>query len=124
MISLKNILLLNGASSGATGVLLLAFSRFFANLFQVSSTMAFTCVGIFLIVFGAFVIWASMGDINRKTIQLIITLDTIWVGLSFIVAIFFYDEISLIGSVLIEVVAIWVAAMAILQTKGLKQTTL
>ena len=122
--SLKNILLLNGASSGATGVLLLAFSRFFANLFQVSSTIAFTAVGIFLIVFAACVIWVAMGDMNRRTVQLIITLDTIWVGLSFIVAIFFYDEISLIGSVLIEVVAIWVAAMAILQTKGLKQSTL
>jgi len=124
MISLKNILLLNGVSSGATGVLLLAFSRFFANLFLVTSTMAFTGVGIFLIVFASLVIWVALGDMNCRTVQLIITLDTIWVGLSFIVAIFFYDEISLIGSVLIEVVAIWVAAMAILQTKGLKQTTL
>ncbi|HEV8513527.1 MAG TPA: hypothetical protein VGQ59_09625 [Cyclobacteriaceae bacterium] len=124
MMSLKNILLLNGASSGATGVLLLAFSRFFANLFQISSTIAFTVVGIFLIVFTAVVIWVSIGDINRRTVRLIITLDTIWVGLSFIVAIIFYDEISLIGSVLIEIVAIWVAAMAILQTKGLKQSTL
>jgi hypothetical protein len=124
MMSLKNILLLNGVSSGATGVLLLAFSRFFANLFLVKSAMPFTSVGISLVGFAAFVIWVALGDINRRAVQLIITLDTIWVGLSFVVAIFFYEEISLIGSVLIEVVAVWVAAMAILQTKGLKQSTL
>ena len=122
--SLKNVLLLNGVSSGATGVLLLAFARFFANLFLITSTMAFTGVGIFLIMFASFVIWVALGDINRRTVQLIITLDTIWVGLSLIVAIVFYDEISLIGSILIEAVALWVAAMAILQTKSLKQSTL
>src|SRR6478735_113388 len=100
MMSLKNILLLNGVSSGATGVLLIAFARFFANLFLITSTMAFTGVGIFLIMFASFVIWVALGDINRRTVQLIITLDTIWVGLSFIVAIVFYDEISLVGSIL------------------------
>src|SRR6185369_10357968 len=78
MMSLKNILLLNGVSSGATGVLLLAFSRFFANLFLINSTMPFASIGIFLIVFAAFVIWVSMGNLNRRTVQLIITLDTIW----------------------------------------------
>ena len=124
MMSLKNILLLNGASSGATGVLLLAFSRFFANLFQVSSTMAFTGVGIFLIAFAAFVIWVSMGDTNRKRVQVIIALDVVWVVVSIIVGVLFYDEISFLGSILIEVVALWVAAMVFLQTKGLKQVTL
>ena len=55
---------------------------------------------------------------------MIIALDVAWVAASFIVAIFFYDEISFVGSIVIEVVAIWVAAMAFLQNKGLKQSTL
>ncbi len=125
MISLKNVLLLNGISSGATGVLLVAFARFIANLFQVTSTMTFISVGIFLIVFATVVIWIAMDASNQtRKVQMVIALDVIWTAVSFIIVILFRHEISMIGNVLILAIALWVAAMAFLQTKYLKQITL
>lgn len=122
---LKNVLLVNGASSGATGVLLVAFARFIADLFQVTSAMPFVSVGVFLVLFAMLVISVAMNANGQtKKVQVIIVLDVVWTVTSFLFVIFFHDEIPMIGNALIIGVALWVAAMAYLQTKGLKQITL
>jgi len=123
MMSLKNVLLVNGVSSGATGILLVALSRLFANLFQVSSSSVFVAVGIFLIIFAGFVLVVAIGSSNPAQVRLIIALDILWTVMSFLLVAIDRQEISLIGNVLIMAVALWVAAMTFLQTKGLKQVT-
>jgi len=124
MIPLKNVLLINGVSSGATGLGLITLSRFFAELFQVRSSAVFTEVGVFLVVFSLFVIFQGTRSVIRaKSVQVIIALDILWVIASFITAIAMKSGISPIGVFMIIAVALWVAAMAYLQTKGLKQST-
>lgn len=121
----KNVLLVNGISSGATGILLIAFADFFARLFQLTDTMIFTGVGIFLVAFATFVIGVALnGKAERSKIRLIITLDVIWTVSSFILVMLFHEEVSFMGNALIIAVALWVTAMIFLQTKSLKQITL
>jgi hypothetical protein len=124
MNTLKNVLLLNGVSSGATGILLVAFAKFFSDLFQVNQPMVFAGVGIFLLVFAAFVIMTAMRNSNRMRVQLIISLDVLWVLGSSVIVAADNSQMSMIGNILIVAVALWVAAMAFLQTRGLKQITL
>ncbi|GHN03011.1 hypothetical protein WSM22_45000 [Cytophagales bacterium WSM2-2] len=124
MMPLKNVLLINGVSSGVTGVGLLLFADFFSGLFQINSVALFAGVGIFLIAFAGFVIMVALGNTNRSKVQVIITLDILWTLTSFLLVVVANREISTMGNTLILAVAIWVAAMAFLQTKGLKQITL
>lgn len=121
----KNILLVNGISSGATGILLVAFAEFFATLFQLTDTVIFEGVGIFLIAFATFVIWVAMDSRAQiRKMQLIIVLDVMWTIGSFLIVILFHEKISFMGNALIVAIALWVAAMVFLQTKSLKQITL
>lgn len=121
----KNVLLVNGISSGATGILLIAFADFSARLFQLTDTMIFTGVGIFLVAFATFVIRVALnGKAERSKIRLIIALDVIWTVSSFILVMLFHEKISSMGNALIIAVALWVTAMIFLQTKSLKQITL
>jgi type II secretory pathway component PulF len=123
MLSLPNILKLNAISSGATGLLLVLFSGFFASLFGVDQVSSFIGVGIFLILFAGFVGWAAIQKpINKGQITFIIWLDRLWVVGSFIAIALLASHISLTGTILITGVAIWVATMAVLQSKGLRMT--
>lgn len=120
MISLQNILKINAISSGATGLGLVAFSGFFASLFGVDQSAPFMAAGIFLLVFAGFVMLAALQKtVNPPWVKIIIWLDTSWVMFSIIAVLWLIDTISLMGILLISGVAIWVAAMALLQSKGL-----
>lgn len=120
MISLRNILKINAISSGATGLGLVAFSGFFASLFEVDQSTPFMAVGIFLLVFAGFVMLTALQKtVNPPWVKIIIWLDTSWVMGSIIAVLWLMDTISLMGSLLMIGVAIWVAAMALLQNKGL-----
>jgi hypothetical protein len=121
MLSLSNILKINALSSGATGILLVLFPNFTANIFKVGTTAPFIEVGIFLILFALFVLGTSVKDpINRRSVQVIITLDTLWVISSILAILSLYADISLWGTLIVAGVALWVALMAILQNRALK----
>ena len=119
MITLKNVLKVNGVSSGATGMFLMVFSGFFASLFEVTQRVPFVSVGLFLLVFAGFVLTAAVQkNIQPKLVKAIIVLDISWVLGSVVAVLWLNGTISMKGIMLILMVAVWVGAMAILQYKG------
>jgi divalent metal cation (Fe/Co/Zn/Cd) transporter len=124
MKSLKNVLLINAVSSGATGVGLIVFARTVADLFGTSQSQAFTGVGIFLVVFAAGVLYEGIQKSPRPLqVYTIITLDVLWVIGSFTIVLPQLFNLSVIGYIAITAVALWVAAMAYLQIREVKQVT-
>lgn len=122
MIRLKNALLLNAVSSGATGLLLLIFPGFFAGLFGTSQSIPYTVTGIFLLFFALDVYLQSRKDpLHYGRVQWIIALDILWVVGSLIIIVPRLFNLTAIGYILIGGVALWVAAMAVLQSLGLRQ---
>jgi hypothetical protein len=122
MKTLKNVMLINAISSGATGLGLAVFPKMVAGLFETTATMPFIEVGIFLIAFAALVFSVSRGNpVNVRAVRLVIVLDTLWVIGSAAIVSFQVFPISVMGYVLIGAVAVWVAAMAYLQSAGLRQ---
>lgn len=115
-------MLINAISSGATGLGLVIFSDFIAWLFETRATMPFIEVGLFLLVFATLVFSVSRRNpLNANLVRLVIVLDVLWVVGSFAIVLFQPFAISVVGYVAIGAVALWVAAMAYLQSAGLKQ---
>jgi len=122
MFTLRNVLRINALSSGATGLLLVLFSGFFAGLFGLDSVSPFTETGIFLLAFAGFVFYESRRDaLQAGRVRFIIGLDTAWVVGSVLLLAAQPVAFTLIGNLFIAAVAVWVAGMAVLQFKGLKQ---
>jgi hypothetical protein len=122
MKTLRNVLLINGASSGATGLLLVAAPGFFASLFDTTATVPFVGTGIFLLAFAVLVIAEGMRkELSPARVRLIILLDTLWVVASVVIIVLGAFAISALGYAMIGAVALWVALMAYLQFAGLKK---
>ncbi len=122
MTTLKNVLLINALSSGATGIGLIAFAPFLAGIFGTSHVQAVWGTGIFLVEFAILVYYfGRRQQINLTGVKFIITLDTLWVAASLVVVLFQLFDLSFTGYFLISAVALWVAAMAYLQSEGLKK---
>lgn len=121
MFSLPTILKINAISSGATGLGLVLFAKPMASIFGVSTTAPFIGVGLFLVTFAVFVFLVAMQkNMNENLVRTVIWLDRLWVIASMIAIFLLAGMVSLIGNLIIGAVAIWVAAMAVLQNKGLK----
>lgn len=121
--TLKNVLLINAVSSGATGILLVAMPALFANLFKVNEIIPFVEVGIFLILFSLFVIVAAyQSPIRKGWVKFIIGLDITWVIASAITVVALFSLISTVGSIIILAIAGWVGLMAYLQKRTLQIT--
>ena len=121
MTTLKNVLLINGVSSGATGLLLVLFPSAIANLFGVTGTLPFLGTGAFLLVFAGLVLHeARQNPLRVGMVRLIIVLDILWVIDSLAVVGLQLFGLSLMGYLLTGGVALWVALMAFLQQRGLK----
>lgn len=118
IMTLKNVLLINAISSGITGLLLVLTPDTFASLFKTDKLTPFMAVGIFLILFSLVVLINTLQKPIKKSLtQLIIGLDLTWVLISMIITMILFSSISLIGSIIILVVASWVGLMAYLQKK-------
>ena len=121
MKNLKNVLLLNAVSSGATGMGLIIFAGFMADIFGLSQLSPFYSTGVFLVVFAGFVLYEGFQKpIRASHVLFISVLDSIWVLTSLVIVLLGLFNLSFIGYSLITGVAIWVAAMAYLQMKGIK----
>ena len=122
MITLKNVLLLNAASSGVTGLILAALPGTVASLFEVTQTFPFVAVGLFLVFFAGLVFYAATRQVvNRPLIRFIVLLDFLWVVSSILIVSLQPLVISFLGYSLISAVAAWVALMAFLQYSGLRK---
>lgn len=124
MTRLENVLLVNAISSGATGLLLILFPGFIAGIFGVSQTLPFTGVGIFLVLFALWVFSHSRKVPRQpKGVRWIIIIDITWVIGSLVIIFPQLFGLSSTGYLLIGAVAIWVALMAFLQSKGLSTSS-
>jgi hypothetical protein len=124
MTTLKNVLLINAVSSGATGLGLLVVPGIVATLFGVPLTQPFLGVGIFLFAFAALVFIVSRNkDLSKGSVRLIIVLDVVWVVASFVIVLLQLFDLSALGYISIFAVAAWVGLMAYLQFNGLKNLT-
>lgn len=122
MIPLTTTLTVNALSSGATGLLLIGAARPAADLFGVSETAPFTAVGWFLVLFALFVYGVRWQRPHRTgAVRLIVWLDSLWVLGSAVAILLLQSSVSTIGLGLIAAVALWVAAMAYLQHKGIRK---
>ncbi len=120
MITLKNVLLLNGISSGVTGIGLVVFAPSIASITGLNSSLVWYTVGVFLIAFALFVLSAAMRPLpGHKSVRIITTLDVSWVIGSLIV-VMSPIEFTIIGRIAIIMVALWVALMALLQYRGMR----
>lgn len=125
MTALKNVLLLNAVSSGATGLGMILFPATIATIFGVNGISAIVGVGIFLIVFAGIVgIVSRSKPIGDAAVRFIVMLDVLWVLASVAVVVLQMFALSLVGYLAIAFVAGWVALMAYLQANGLKKLTL
>jgi hypothetical protein len=125
MKTLKNVLILNALSSGATGLGLVLFAAPIAILFGLDRPTPVLEAGIFLLVFAIFVFVESRrATQNPNMVKLIIALDLGWVLVSLLVVALQLFSLTQLGYFAIGVVAIWVAAMAYLQIGGLKRLTI
>ncbi|WP_276373461.1 hypothetical protein [Chryseolinea sp. H1M3-3] len=121
MKTLKNVLLVNGLSSGATGVVLLVFADQIATLFTVHNSTPFIAVGIFLVAFATMVFFESRRLAhNVKMVKVIITMDCLWIIASASIVVLQLFNLSPLGYGLIGAVAVWVMLMAYLQFTGVK----
>lgn len=110
---LKRVLLVNGISSGATGLLLASTPQTFAHVFGVEITSPFTATGVILILFSIMVLTSAFRrPINPKVVKSITILDVLWVVGSALCIGVFYATISGWGSFIIVAVGFWVGLMA------------
>ncbi|HEY5824552.1 MAG TPA: hypothetical protein VIT44_09310 [Cyclobacteriaceae bacterium] len=124
MKTLKTVLLINALSSGVTGLGLIISSSLVAQLFGVSATGPFIEVGIFLLAFASLVLFVGRGETHHvNAVRFIIALDLLWVIISLVIVLLHLFDLSVLGYLLISGVALWVGAMAYLQSAGLKQLT-
>ena len=115
-------MMINAITSGITGIALVIAAAPIAARFGVTTTTPFTEVGIFLALFAGFVGFTAVNAATHiRSVKTIITLDTLWVISSAIALVFLKDMISPLGTAAITLVALWVAAMAFLQKKGLRR---
>ena len=122
MKALKNVLVINGITSGATGLLLIVFAKFFAEIFAATEVMPFVGVGVFLVLFAVLVLSQGLKVSPReKMVLLISVLDISWVVGSVAIVVLQLFSLSSVGYVLIAAVAAWVSLMAILQLKGVRR---
>lgn len=118
MKALKLTLVINAVSSGVTGILLLGFNNFFSALFDIQADRIFLGCGVFLIVFALLVFYESRKpNISEKSVWIITSLDISWVIGSIVILLLLWNSLSLIGNLLIIIVALWVASMACFQIK-------
>jgi hypothetical protein len=124
MKKLKNVLLVNSLSSGATGLLLVAAPAPVSRIFGVTELWPFVATGVFLLMFALLVYLAYLSKrISKSLVKSIIYLDEVWVVASLVLVFATLPQLTVIGHALILAVAAWVALMAYLQYKGLDAGT-
>ena len=119
--TLTNVLLTNALSTGISGMVLALLPDFFANLFKIDTPQLFIAFGIFFVIFSLFVLAAALKNpIQKNWVKIIIVLDISWVLGSLITAPILFSSISTEGSIVMLIVAGWVALMAYLQIKTIQ----
>ncbi|MEH6403484.1 MAG: hypothetical protein V7750_08955 [Sneathiella sp.] len=119
---LKNTLLVNAANSTVAGLLCLIANGPITQFMGLNDSLYLYIIGAGLVLFGLDVGYtATRNPINAKFVKMIIGADIGWVIASFLLVGLAPELFSTYGAILIEVVALSVAAFAFLQIIGLKR---
>ena len=116
--ALKN----NALFSSSTGLLMILLNQQVAKLFGTNNNTVFWIVGLILIYF-ALTIWYEIRKQRKLAIIWIIIQDFTWVLGSLILLIFNPIKITLLGNLIIGIVALIVLYMGMNQMIELKKTT-
>lgn len=120
MNKLQQSLRLNAIFSGVSGVSLVAFHGWFAEIFALANTTIFWVVGLALIFFAGTIVLEIFKQ-RRLAILWIITQDFLWVIGSVVLLIWQPLGISAQGNYLIAAIAVIVLAMGINQYLALQE---
>ncbi len=121
MKNLKSTLRLNGGFSLVSALVMLLLSNPLAQLFSLASNSAFLVVGVGLLIFGGFVVYVSLYQLeNKRLIQLISLLDAGWVFGSLLIVVFQLFNLSATGYGLITGVMVIIAFFAVDQFRQYK----
>ncbi|WP_299382035.1 hypothetical protein [uncultured Lacinutrix sp.] len=121
MNSLQKALKNNALFSILSGLILVVLNQQISALFGTSNTTVFWSVGLVLIYF-AFTIWYEIKAQRKLAVIWIIIQDYTWVLGSAILILLNPFKITLIGNLIIGIIALIVLYMAINQTIALKNT--
>lgn len=121
MNKLQKALKANTLFSSISGILMILLNRQIADVFETKNTTVFLIVGVILIYF-AVTIWYEINKQRKLAILWIIIQDFLWVLGSLILIIFNPFQITLIGNLIIGMIAIIVMYMGVNQTIALNKT--
>lgn len=121
MIELKKYLNINGSFSALSGISMILCTCQLNDLFGFDHPYIFPIIGINLLIFAGFVFVTSLKFIsNKKLVQAITVMDVLWVLGSLAILIFDLFSLTIIGRLLIGLVAVWIAFLAFKQIKHSK----
>lgn len=116
MNELKKYLTINSIFSGISGITMLVFPKGLNSLFSIQNEYVFPVIGINLIVFSVFVWIVSRKYLTNKIlVNLISGLDAVWVLGSLIIITSGFFDFSVIGNIIILIVAIWIGFLGFQQ---------
>lgn len=113
MKELRKYLTINAIFSAISGLTMILFSGTINQLFNIDKINIFPWVGVNLLVFALFVWFVSIKQLSNKVLVRTITvLDLFWVLSSFIIVFFAPFGISIIGNIIISLIAVWISFLA------------
>ncbi len=117
---MNNTLKINAGFSFLSGIDFLVFDQTITQILAGDKIGSLVPIGVMLIGFAIFVFTVSiLGNVNKYLVGAIIAMDTMWVIGSIVLLVFGYAIFTTIGLFLISLVAIFIAAFAYFQAKGL-----
>lgn len=120
-IKLKTALLANATFSSISGVAMLLFSNWIAELMGIPNKWVLPIIGGGLLFFASTILYqATRVTINSNQVKLIIAQDLAWVIGSTIIIVFGLFDLTLVGCILIGIVSGVVMLFAYLQIRGLE----
>jgi len=119
---IRTALFANAIFSGLCGADLLLFKGSFANIMGVTEPFILLIIGIGLSFFAILLLTTAFSkNINPKIVKLITAQDWAWVIGSIVILIGQFFPLTIVGNLLITIIALVVASFAIWQRVGLKR---
>jgi hypothetical protein len=115
-------LALNAAFSSVSALLMLIFADWIAQQLNLAQSLSVTITAGLLLVF-ALQLWNIVRTRKVRTWEIvsIIVGDLAWVAGSFVLVGIYYNSVSTLGLILVDLVALAVFSFAIMQIRGLRQ---
>ena len=118
MNELKKFLKINSLFSMACGVVMLSFSDKLNSFFNINNEYIFPVIGFNLMFFSILVYYVYQKHLSNKLlVNIISSLDALWVIGSLIIILFDLFNLSNNGKIIIGLIAVWIAFLGYKQFK-------